>query len=117
MGVKMICPKCKSEYVEGFKTCPDCQVELVAEIEEDSEEFVKFITIVKTQNSNLMAIAKSVLEDAGIKYFALGENSLDIIGLGRLIGFNRAAGSAEIKVSEEDFAEAKELLKELLEDV
>lgn len=113
----MICPKCKSEFVEDITACPDCQVELVAEIAESSDEFVKFLTIVKTQNSNLMAIAKSILEDAGIRYFALGENSLDIIGLGRLIGFNRAAGSAEIKVAEEDFTEAKELLKELLEDV
>jgi len=114
----MICPKCKSEYVEGVTTCPDCQVELIEESDvEGKDEFVKFVTIVKTQNSNLMAIAKSVLEDAGIQYFALGENSLDIIGLGRLIGFNRAAGSAEIKVAEEDFEEAQEILKELLQDV
>ena len=37
----MICPKCKSDYVEGIKTCPDCQVELIEEsdLEEKDELF------------------------------------------------------------------------------
>lgn len=26
------CPKCKSEYREGFDTCSDCNVDLVAEL-------------------------------------------------------------------------------------
>lgn len=129
----MICPICESEYIEGITSCPDCQVELVDElvakeyssknVEErlkkrfkGSGKFVKFVSILKTQNSGLLSIAKSILEDAEIQYFAIGENSLDILGMGRIGGFNRVAGSAELKVAEEDFDEANELLKELLED-
>ncbi len=32
------CPKCKNEYVEGKTYCPDCDVELVEELPEETEE-------------------------------------------------------------------------------
>ena len=32
------CPKCKLEYVEGIKTCPDCNVDLVDVLKEEQEE-------------------------------------------------------------------------------
>ncbi len=33
----MYCPKCQNEYREGITICPECNVELVAELEEDEE--------------------------------------------------------------------------------
>lgn len=33
------CPKCKLEYVEGIKVCPDCNVELVEKLNEEEVSF------------------------------------------------------------------------------
>jgi len=32
----MICPKCKTEYREGFDVCADCEIPLVAELPKES---------------------------------------------------------------------------------
>ena len=32
------CPKCKNEYVEGILICPDCEIDLVDELPEDTDE-------------------------------------------------------------------------------
>lgn len=32
------CPKCKTEYREGFNICSDCNIELVPELPQDSDE-------------------------------------------------------------------------------
>jgi hypothetical protein len=31
------CPNCEAEYREGFTVCPDCNVELVAELTQENE--------------------------------------------------------------------------------
>jgi len=36
------CPKCKLEYVEGIKVCPDCNVELVDELKQEEEVVDEF---------------------------------------------------------------------------
>jgi hypothetical protein len=35
----MFCPKCKSEYREGFNTCADCGTELIEELSNETDEF------------------------------------------------------------------------------
>ena len=32
----MFCPKCKSEYRQGFTRCSDCDVDLVYELKQDT---------------------------------------------------------------------------------
>lgn len=34
----MICPKCKSEYIEGITKCADCGVDLVNDLPEEADE-------------------------------------------------------------------------------
>ena len=34
----MICPNCRSEFVEGVTTCPDCEIQLVYQISENIPE-------------------------------------------------------------------------------
>jgi len=62
-------------------------------------------------------VAKSILDEAGIKYLAQGEGLQDLFAMGRLgTGFNPLIGPVKFLVRNEDQQIAKELLQELQED-
>lgn len=105
----MFCPNCKAEYNEGVTQCTDCGVELVQELSE--EDFVDFVKVFESADSNLTVIIKSVLEDAGIKYFVPGENMQSILGAKFSFAFGAELGNAYFLVSKEDEKVARELLK------
>jgi len=76
----------------------------------------KLITVFSTGNHGLIALAKSILDDAKIGYYAKNENSEDLIGIGVVgTGYNPVIGPIELQVLEENAEEAKRLLKELSE--
>lgn len=107
----MFCPNCNLEFSDGINKCPECKSSLVKTLKK--EKYLKFITVFNSSNPALLAIVKSLLEYAEIKYFVVNENLQDFIG-GRLIGFNAAIGGAEVKVCEEDKEEVDILLQDLL---
>ena len=117
----MFCPKCRDEFVAGIKECPDCAVPLVEvllpEKNQDYETvYVELVTVMETGDPGLIMVAKSILEEADIKYYAKGEGVQHLFGAGTFgSGFNPLTGPVQIQVSREDFAEALELLKELEE--
>ena len=99
----MFCPECRMEYIEGVYLCPDCRVPLVAELPPGpTTEFVEHVTVFTTGNSVILAMAKSVLEGAGIRCFVKGEVLQDLFRI----------GTAEIRVGKEDEERAALLLRE-----
>ena len=70
------------------------------------------VTVLETSDPGLLAIAKSLLDDARIPYFAKGEAIQDLFGVGRL-AFNPITGPVELQVSDDDAAEARSVLMEL----
>lgn len=79
-------------------------------------EFVELVTIVETGDPALIAVAKSVLDEAGIAYFAKGEELQHLFGLGQFgLGFNPIVGPVRLQVREHDAPEARELLRDFLE--
>lgn len=105
----MFCPNCKAEYKEGITHCTECDVELVKELSE--EDFVDFVKVFESADSNLTVIIKSVLEDAGIKYFVPGENMQSMLGAKFSFAFGAELGNVYFLVSKEDEKVALELLK------
>ena len=101
----MFCPKCKSEYREGFNFCADCQIALIEELSnEEFDGYEEFISIAATTNISVIPIAKSILDYAEIKYFIKGNMLQSVPGINNIM---------EIQVPVEDVQNAKDLLKDL----
>jgi hypothetical protein len=103
-GIYMFCPKCKSEYEEGFYICADCGIKLVEEIpKEKGFQYVELVTVAETNDLGLAVLAKSILDSEGIRYYA---NDMQ---------FYLARGTffIQIQVPASDVIKAKELLKDI----
>jgi hypothetical protein len=70
--------------------------------------------VLETSDQGLLAIAKSLLEEAEIPFFAKGEGVQDLFGWGRLgTGFSIVAGAVALQVPADQADEARGLLKDL----
>ncbi len=113
----MFCPLCQTEYEPWVKECADCLVPLVETLPREKElETSDLVTVFANGNPALLAIAKSILEEAGILYFAKGEGLQNLFAAGSIGGYNPALGPVEIQVTADREAEARELLERLEND-
>ncbi|MEN6623698.1 MAG: DUF2007 domain-containing protein [Smithella sp.] len=81
----MYCPKCKSEYREGFFKCADCGAELIPELHPETQGEVsheKMVEVFSTYNPGDIAFIKSVLDGEGIHYYFQGESTIMMVGAG-----------------------------------
>ena len=77
---------------------------------EKDGEFVKVLSI---GDPFRIALAKSLLDEAGIPYLSQGEALQEMVGAGRFGGYNIAVGPVEIFVSVENAGEARAILDDL----
>ena len=108
------CPECNVEYIDTAIRCSDCDVELalgppIPSIPEEHPD-PKIETVYATRNPTLVALAKSLLEDAKIEYFTKGYEIQDLIGIGRIGGLNYVIGPVEFVVAAKDAPTTRELL-------
>ncbi len=76
----------------------------------------KLVTVFKSGHEALIALAKSILDEANIEYLIMNEGVQDLVGLGVFgTGFNPITGPVEIKVLPENVEYANELLSGLEE--
>ena len=93
----MRCPHCEAEVGEERSTCSACGKPIAA------DEWVDFVTVMTTRDHSELMVAKSLLEAAGIEYFARNEEVEAMI----------ATGPVELQVHPDDEEEARELLRDL----
>jgi hypothetical protein len=106
------CPECNVEYIDTAIRCSDCDVELALgpAIQEEHTD-PKIETVYATRNPSLVALAKSLLEDAEIEYFTKSYG-IPLMG-GESGGLNYVNGPMEFLVGGKDAPTARELLAHL----
>ena len=112
----MFCPNCGDEFRAGFTRCNDCDVDLVADPPAGQlppEDFA-MVTVLETGDQRLIAVAKSLLDSAGIPSIARNERLQNLLGWGSVgTGFNALTGPIRLQVLKEDESDARELLTAL----
>lgn len=106
----MWCPKCKSEYISGIDECPECKVQLVDKLPEQSigsTQNIEYVELLRTESLPEIAFIKSLLDSAGLTYYFKGEHfSQSRFGM----------HPAQLMVSKEHADQARELLREFTRD-
>jgi hypothetical protein len=110
----MFCPQCRVEYREGFVECADCHVPLVERLREPATpeaEEGDLDVLIRTGLRSPVAIglAKTLLQGAGIPFFAMDQNTTARQESGNLIGW------WTVRVPSEREAEAREILRSVEE--
>lgn len=113
----MYCPECGGEYRDGFTQCVDCGVALVPAPppgeEGEKEEPDELVSVLETGDPAEIALVESLLLEAGIPYSKQGDRLQDLLGIGRLGGFNVLTGPARLLVPAEHAEAAREILRDL----
>jgi len=111
----MHCPQCRVEYRAGFTECSDCHIPLLAgtpatEPAVHSTPLLGLVVVLETNDRLQLALAKGLLEDAGIPFFALGQIATLVQDVDPFLH-----KWVRVQVPRDREAEAKELLESLLE--
>ena len=112
----MFCPECGGEYREGFTRCADCEVDLVEALPEPAQEapFAELVTVLEASDPAELALAESLLQDAGIPFFKKGDHLQNLFAMGSLgFGFDALAGPVALQVAEGHAEEAAQILEAL----
>ncbi len=104
----MFCPKCKTEYREGFSRCADCDIDLIPELPpepepEPSEEYVDLINIKTYSSRHDAELAKSFLVSNGVNAVVSGD---DYGGIHPGLSFSTGV---QLLVKEKDVKKAKRI--------
>ena len=108
----MYCPQCRCEYRDGFTECSDCHVPLLAgtpppEPVDRFDPTLDLVVVLETNDRIQLALAKGLLEEAGIPFFILGQIATLIQDVD---GFLHKW--VRVQVPRDREAEARELLEE-----
>src|SRR6476620_2977392 len=109
----MYCPQCRVEYRDGFTECSDCHVPLLTgtcapDPRDAFDPALELVVVLETSDRVELAMAKGLLENAGIPLFVLGQIATLIQDVD---GFLRKW--VRLQVPRDREAEARELLEQL----
>jgi hypothetical protein len=101
----MFCPRCRTEYREGFSVCVDCDSDLVDELPpEEVPEFTEYVEVLGTYNPADIALIKSILDAENITYYFNAEHFMNVEPL---------AETVRLMVKKDEAEKAKEILRDL----
>jgi hypothetical protein len=105
----MFCPQCRTEYRDGFTECADCRVALVPALAiEVQNSAPDLVAVFESSDSFTVGLAKGSLEDAGIPFWMLDDETGAHLALSPVM-----FPSCQLLVNKDREAEARELLESL----
>jgi hypothetical protein len=119
----MFCPQCGVKYEEGVIECSDCHVTLTGRLPEPGTTADSFLdehkqagegdldVLIRTgfESSVAIGLAKSLLQEAGIPFFAMDQNPAARQESGNFLGW------WDVRVPLDREAEAREILQSVEE--
>jgi len=113
----MYCPQCHAEYDDGFTECPDCHIPLLsgtypAHPLDQATRLSHPVIVLETSDGIKVAMAKGLLEDAGIPLLVDGQIATLVQDVD---GFLHKR--IRLQVPSDREAEARELLEQLFQPV
>jgi hypothetical protein len=76
-GDAMFCPKCGSEFEEGYTRCAECETDLVESLPTDEEEYTELVTVYEGDEESA-SVVRGALGSAGIEAWIEGEATLNV---------------------------------------
>jgi hypothetical protein len=71
------CPQCRTEYRNGFTECADCRTTLLAGTPpprpDPFDPRLELVVVLESNDRVQLAMAKGLLDEAGIPYYILGQ--------------------------------------------
>lgn len=112
------CPECRGEFRDEIIRCPDCGVDLVAEWalekEEPERDHSPPVTVLSTADLAELAVAKSLLEEAGIPHAVWNERAIEVFpGSNAGSVLRDRHGNAELQVPATLVEQARQILEQL----
>lgn len=107
------CPRCRDEFQDWAKTCPDCKVPLVDVLKPEPVESTRkgnLIHIATAQNEIEAQLWKGILEDNGIYSMARTAESLNLY-------LSPMSLKYQLYVLEPDVEKAMEILGDIREEI
>jgi uncharacterized membrane protein YvbJ len=109
----MFCPQCGVEYQEGVVECSDCQVALTdrpseqGTSDETQADESDLNVLIRTgfQSPVAIGLAKSLLREAGIPFFAMDQNPAARQESGNILGW------WDVRVPRDRETDAREILQ------
>ena len=104
----MYCPKCKTEYRDGFYTCSDCGSSLVPELPEEAPVpnvppySPHYKEVLRTTSRPALAVLRTALDNEGVIYFVHGENFSNLY-----------SQPARLMVLEEDAEKVEKIIRDM----
>lgn len=107
----LYCRSCQKEVPEGDR-CPACGLELLPAGPTEDDHDKELVAVLRTSDSNLLPVVKSMLDAAGIPYVVQGDEAMGLFPLGPFGGgmIRRVLGAA-ILVPRDREEEARQLLE------
>jgi hypothetical protein len=109
----MYCPQCRVEFRDGFTECSDCHVPLSAGAPSPEPDLfdpaLGLVVVLETDDGVQLALAKGLLEEAGIPFFVLGQIATLVQDVDPFLH-----KCVRVQVPRDREAEARELLEGML---